>query len=318
MASTENKVRLLVIVGPTAVGKSAVAVEVARRLPGAIVSADSMQVYRGMNIGTGKIRPEEAKGIPHYLLDVCEPDEPFNVARYVELADAAIAEICAQGLIPIIVGGTGLYIRALVDGFLFETPPADADFRKQMRLVAEREGNEALHQRLQLVDPESAARIHPNDIRRVIRALEIFHTTGESLSEKAARAKELPKRYEASFYGLTAPRPFVYERINRRVDQMIEQGLVGEVMNLLQAGFSSQLTSNQAIGYKEIVDYLSGKATFAEAVDNLKKVTRNYAKRQLSWFRADSRIQWLNVCDYPDSESLAEAIVADFRKGFRS
>lgn len=318
MDSTRNNLRLLVIVGPTAVGKTAVSVEVARRLPGAIVSADSMQVYRGMDIGTGKINPAEAKGIPHYLLDVCAPDEPFNVARYVELADKAIDAIQSQGYTPIIVGGTGLYIRALVDGFLFETPPADEEFRLKMREVAEQEGNEVLHHRLKLVDPQSAEKIHPNDVKRIIRALEVFYTTGESLSEKAAKAQQLPKRYPASFFGLTAPRSNLYERINLRVDQMISQGLVLEVMTLLQQGFGSQLTSNQAIGYKEIIQYLSGTATFKAAVDNLKKVTRNYAKRQLSWFRADSRIKWLNICDYTDVESLADSIVADFQKGFRS
>ncbi|MBO8127218.1 MAG: tRNA (adenosine(37)-N6)-dimethylallyltransferase MiaA [Firmicutes bacterium] len=315
MVSSQNKPRLLIIVGPTAVGKTATSLEVARLVDGEIISADSMQVYRGMDIGTSKVTPEEAQGIRHYLIDVRDPGEPFSVAQYVQLADEAIAEIQARGKTPVVVGGTGLYIRALVDGLLFEDSGANHSLRKELQEYAAEHGRKALHRRLAEIDPESAERIHPNDLRRVVRALEVYYTTGETMSQKIAKSKLAPPRYQGEFYGLYAPRDLLYARINQRVNQMVASGLVWEVMQLLAKGFTSYLTSNQAIGYKEIVQYLSGEMTFKEAVDDLKKATRNYAKRQLSWFRADPRIHWYDVTAYSSLRDLAKAIVYHFEKG---
>lgn len=304
---------LLIIVGPTAVGKTAASVEMAKALDGEIISADSMQVYRGMDIGTGKVKPEETHGVVHHLLDVADPGEPFSVAQYVELADEAIRNIVARNHLPIVVGGTGLYVRSLIEGFLFEDPGADYEFRKKMQELADKEGPDVVHSLLEQVDPEAARRIHQNDLKRTIRALEVYHTTGETISEKIARSKQMPARYPARKYALTAPRDLLYERINTRVDLMLEEGLVQEVMGLLIKGFGNYLTSTQAIGYKEIINYLSGEISYHRAVEELKQATRNYAKRQLSWFRADPEIQWFDITEYADKQELVQALIEDFK-----
>ncbi|NLN17443.1 MAG: tRNA (adenosine(37)-N6)-dimethylallyltransferase MiaA [Firmicutes bacterium] len=292
-----SRLPLLVLVGPTAVGKTQLSLRLAEELDGEIVSADSMQVYKFMDIGTAKPTPEERRRIPHYLLDVCLPNESFSVARYQRLAWDAIANIHRRGRFPILTGGTGLYVQAVVDGLNFPPQPSDKQYRAKLQALAQEEGPEAVHRLLQRVDPETASRIHPNNLRRVVRALEICRCTGRPMS---AHLKEEPRQkppYDLHMYGLTRDRSELYERINRRVDEMIAAGLVAEVKVLVEMGFAEGKTALQALGYKEILAYLQGLLTFEEAVELLKRDTRRYAKRQLTWFRRDRRIRWFNLSE---------------------
>lgn len=292
-----SRLPLLVLVGPTAVGKTQLSLRLAEELDGEIVSADSMQVYKFMDIGTAKPTPEERRRIPHHLLDVCLPNESFSVARYQRLAWDAIANIHRRGRFPILTGGTGLYVQAVVDGLNFPPQPSDKQYRAKLQALAQEEGPEAVHRLLQRVDPETASRIHPNNLRRVVRALEICRCTGRPMS---AHLKEEPRQkppYDLHMYGLTRDRSELYERINRRVDEMIAAGLVAEVKVLVEMGFAEGKTALQALGYKEILAYLQGLLTFEEAVELLKRDTRRYAKRQLTWFRRDRRIRWFNLSE---------------------
>jgi tRNA dimethylallyltransferase len=279
------------------VGKTQLSLRLAEELDGEIVSADSMQVYKFMDIGTAKPTPEERRRIPHHLLDVCLPNESFSVARYQRLAWDAIANIHRRGRFPILTGGTGLYVQAVVDGLNFPPQPSDKQYRAKLQALAQEEGPEAVHRLLQRVDPETASRIHPNNLRRVVRALEICRCTGRPMS---AHLKEEPRQkppYDLHMYGLTRDRSELYERINRRVDEMIAAGLVAEVKVLVEMGFAEGKTALQALGYKEILAYLQGLLTFEEAVELLKRDTRRYAKRQLTWFRRDRRIRWFNLSE---------------------
>lgn len=295
MKILDSKQKLLVIIGPTAVGKTKLSIELAKQYNGEIISGDSMQIYRGMDIGTAKIKHEEMEGIAHHLIDIKEPDESFSVAEFQQLVRAKISDITSKGKLPIIVGGTGLYIQAVIYDYQFSEAPADEEFRLQLEEMAKEIGNEALHQELTKVDPESASQIHPNNVRRVIRALEIFHCTGKIMSDYQNN-QQPDLLYETALIGLTMERDKLYERINMRVDMMISEGLLDEVSRLHRQGLRD-CQSIQAIGYKEIYDYLDGKVGLDLAIENLKQNSRRYAKRQLTWFRNKMEVQWFDMTD---------------------
>ncbi|MDI3279955.1 MAG: tRNA (adenosine(37)-N6)-dimethylallyltransferase MiaA [Bacillota bacterium] len=300
---------LVVLVGPTGVGKSAVAVELALLTGGEVVSADSMQVYRGLDIGTDKIPPAERRGVPHHLLDVVPPDHTFTVAEYQALAVEVIREIHARGRLPILVGGTGLYVRAVVDGGLFPDPGPHPEIRERLRREAEERGYQHLYERLAEVDPEAAARLHPRDLRRVIRALEVYEATGQPISLLQKRWRSEKPRYDAVFFGLTMDRARLYCRIEERVERQFARGLVREVEALWRAGYFRRGTARQALGYKEILGYLEGQYDLETAKRILKAATRHYAKRQYTWFRRDARITWLDVEAFPSPRAVAEEMV---------
>ena len=286
--------RVMAVVGPTAVGKSDYAVELALRLGGEIISCDSMQVYRGMDIGTAKPTAAEMRGVPHHLIDVAEPEEPFSVADYVSAARKAVDEISARNKIPIFCGGTGLYLdRFLCGGLSAPDVPEDPDLRRELAAFAASHGNDALHAVLRECDPVSADAIHPNNVKRVIRAIEIFRATGTPKSEFDRRSRSVPSPVSAEVIGLSCPRDELYDRIDRRVDRMIDAGLVEETARLDARGvFTKNATAAQAIGYKEILPYLHGSASLPAAIDELKRATRHYAKRQLTWFKAKDYVKW--------------------------
>jgi tRNA dimethylallyltransferase len=289
----DSNQKLLVIIGPTAVGKTNLSIEMAKRYDGEIISGDSMQIYRGMDIGTAKITEEEMQGIPHHLIDIKEPEESFSVAEFQLLVRAKINEIAKRGKLPIIVGGTGLYIQSVIYDYQFSDVPGDEAFRLELEERAKQIGNEALYKELQAVDPESAAQIHPNNVRRVIRALEIFHLTGKTMQD-FQRKQQPDLLYETALVGLSMEREKLYDRINQRVDIMVEQGLLEEVKSLYNQGLRN-CQSIQAIGYKEIYDYLDGSVPWEEAVEQLKQNSRRYAKRQLTWFRNKMDVQWFDM-----------------------
>ncbi|MCZ8513092.1 tRNA (adenosine(37)-N6)-dimethylallyltransferase MiaA [Paenibacillus filicis] len=303
------KPKLLVLVGPTAVGKTKLSLKLAQDLQAEIISGDSMQVYRGMDIGTAKASPEELAAVPHHMIDIHEPDHPFSVAEFQERCIRLIAEIGARGKLPFIVGGTGLYIESVCYDFQFSEGGMDEAFREEQRLYAETHGAEALHGRLREVDPETAERLHPNDQRRIIRALEIAHLTGERLSDQLKVQKKTTP-YELCIVGLTMDRDLLYKRIEDRIDLMIEQGLVDEVRGLLDRGYSTDLVSMQGLGYKEIAAYLTGQGTLEEAILLLKRDTRRFAKRQLSWFRRMKDIEWVDVSDLANFSTHYEEVRA--------
>lgn len=290
--------KLVVICGPTCTGKTATAVELAARVAGEIIAADSRTVYRFMDIGTAKPTPAQRARAPHHLLDVATPDEVFTVARFRALARRAIDEIRARGTRPLLVGGTGLYIRAVTDDLPIPEVPPRWELRERLER-AERAEPGGLHRRLSAVDPAAAARIHPHNVRRLIRALEVFETTGTPIS-----TLQQPGRSSGSTIrvGLTIDRATLYQRIEARVDEQIAGGLVNEVRRLLEAGYAVTLPSMQGLGYKEIAAHLQGDATLDEAISTLKRNTRRYAKRQLTWFRVDPRIRWLDVADQTPPE----------------
>ena len=296
---------LLVIVGPTATGKTDLAVRVAQKLEAEIVSADSMLVYRHMNIGTAKPTPEETRGVPHHLIDVADPGEIYNVSRYSQSAVKILDYLHSRKILPILVGGTGLYVKAVIDGYNFSQVGTDPELREKLTRECEKLGSEALHDRLKSVDQETAARLHINDVKRVIRALEVFYLSGKTLSSEAGKMEKPP--YSLLMYGLNMDRKALYSRIEKRVDKMLEEGLVEEVKGLLERGYSSSLTSMQGLGYKEMALYLKGQLTLEEAVDLLKMSTRRFAKRQLTWFRRDDRIRWIDM-GHKRMEEVSEEI----------
>ncbi|WP_124727479.1 tRNA (adenosine(37)-N6)-dimethylallyltransferase MiaA [Staphylospora marina] len=301
---------LLIIVGPTASGKTGLGIRLAKRFDGEVVSGDSMQIYRGMDIGTAKVTPEEQEGVPHHLIDIIEPDVPFSVSEFKTRARRTIADIQARGKLPILVGGTGLYIEAVVHDYLMPQVRECPETREKYRRLAEERGNEALHRVLAEVDPETAARLHPNDVKRVIRALEVYEITGKPLSKSAGKG-ESP--YDALWIGLTMRRDRLYERINRRVDEMLDAGLIDEVRRLVNRGYGRHLTSMQGIGYKEIISFLEGEISREEAVRLIKKGTRKYAKRQLSWFRRLSEIHWFDAEDNRSFPEIVELVAGKFQ-----
>jgi tRNA dimethylallyltransferase len=308
---------ILVIVGPTAVGKTGLAIRVAKQVDGEIISADSMQVYKGLDIGTAKPTEAERQGVPHHLLDVVAVDQEFSVADYQLMVEDILMDLAKRGKTPILTGGTGLYIRAVLEGFVFDSQGKDDDLRARLQEVAESQGNIALHRRLAVVDPDTAKRLHPNDRRRVIRALEIYHTTGQPLSQHLDAQKQLEPRYQAVKFGLARNRPRLYQRIDARVDQMIEAGLLDEVKNLLEQGLAEGATAMQALGYKELVGYLRGEYDLAEAIRLLKRDTRRYAKRQLTWFRRDEEIIWLDL-DKLTIEDATDKIATTYWRNLRT
>lgn len=310
--TTLDKPKLVVLLGPTAVGKTRLSIELAKAFSCEIISGDSMQVYRGMDIGTAKITREEMQGVPHHLIDVLEPDEPFSVALFQEWCGQLIPEIHARGRLPFIVGGTGLYIESVCYGFQFTEASADEEFRARQQQIYELEGPEVLHAKLAEVDPKSAERLHPNDVRRVIRALEIYHVTGEPLSASLERQKK-ESPYELCLIGLTMDRQMLYNRIEQRIDEMVASGLVEEVRQLLERGIPRDTISMQGLGYKEIAEHLEDEVPLEAAVYKLKRDTRHFAKRQLSWFRHMKDISWIDVGNGQNFQSIfkdAQAIIA--------
>ncbi|NEW06436.1 tRNA (adenosine(37)-N6)-dimethylallyltransferase MiaA [Paenibacillus sp. SYP-B3998] len=291
-----DKPKLLVLLGPTAVGKTKLSLELAQRFGCEIISGDSMQVYRGMDIGTAKASEAEQRLVPHHLIDIHDPAYPFSAAEFQERVKSLITDIHARGKLPFIVGGTGLYIESVCYNYQFTDVGMDEAFRQEQEAYALANGDEALHLRLRDIDPESADRLHANDRRRVIRALEVAHVSGQTFSAHlAAQKKESP--YELCIIGLTMDRALLYKRIEERIDEMMNEGLIQEVQKILDAGCPKQAISMQALGYKEIVRYLDGELSLEEAVTLLKRDTRRFAKRQLSWFRHMKDIYWVDVTE---------------------
>ena len=286
--------KILVIVGPTASGKTRLAVELAKAHNGEVVSADSMQIYRRMDIGTAKPTAEEMDGIPHHMIDVADPEEDFSVARYVELASACVDDILSRGKLPIVAGGTGLYVDSLLSGRTFAAFSPESSLRRELEEELAERGGEAMLAELARVDPEAASRLHPNDHKRIVRALEVYHSTGKTISEHNRETQALPPRYEALTIGLNfQDRADLWERIDARVDQMAANGLEREVRELLSSGLSPACTAMQAIGYKEFVAAVEGTMTWREAEELVKLRSRQYAKRQLTWFRRNPAVHWL-------------------------
>jgi tRNA dimethylallyltransferase len=284
---------LVVICGPTASGKTALALKLAEHLAVEIISADSRQVYRGMNIGTAKPDRRELAEVPHHLIDVVDPDENFTAADFVERGRVAIEQIRCRGRLPLVVGGTGLYIRALLLG-LADAPGGNEQIRRELHLAEEREGAGTLYRKLEMIDPSLAARLSPSDLVRIIRALEVFHLTGRRFSDLQREHASRPSPYRALKIGLAPDRKILYDRIDRRVENMISAGLPEEVRGLLERGYSPGLKSMQTIGYRETVEYLQGCLTLAEALPLIQRNSRRYAKRQLTWFGRDNSIIWLD------------------------
>jgi len=288
----DNQPSLLVICGPTAVGKTALALELAEYFDGEIISADSRQVFRSMDIGTAKPTSEEQQRVKHHLIDVVWPDEKFHAARFVSLAEEAISDICRRNKRPFLVGGTGLYIRALTEGLL-QAPSADMELRRHLHARAEKEGSATLHKELSRVDPVSAGRLHPNDLIRIVRALEVYEQSGRMLSTLQDEHGFSSKPYRTLKIGPSLERDELYRRIDQRAEVMFDQGLLAEAEALLQAGYDPDLKILRTIGYKQVFALLRKKMTREEAIDDLKRSTRRYAKQQLTWFRKDKSIIWL-------------------------
>lgn len=313
--NTEKKKPLIILTGPTAVGKTALSVKLAKVINGSIISADSMQVYRGMDIGSAKVTKEEMGGIKHYLIDVLEPDEEFHVVRFQQMAKEAMAEIYQEGKIPILTGGTGFYIQSVLYDIDFTSQQEDIAYRERLEQLAKEQGNEALHAMLQEVDPVSAEKIHANNVKRVIRALEFYEKTGTPISEHNEKeaAKESP--YVFCYFVLNDDRQRLYERIELRIDQMLEQGLVDEVRKLKEKGYHKEMVSMQGLGYKEILAWLDGEISYEEAVYILKRDTRHFAKRQLTWFRREKDVIWVDKDKFNyDDDSILSFMTAKIDK----
>ena len=308
MNPSNKKKPMVILTGPTAVGKTALSIELAKRIHGAVISADSMQVYKHMDIGSAKIMPEEMHGIKHYLIDEFEPDEEFHVVRFVERAKHCLEEIYADGKIPIIAGGTGFYIQALLYDIDFTEQEGDPAYRASLEQLAIKKGAGYLHGMLRTVDPASADAIHANNIKRVIRALEFYHLSGSRISEHNEKERQKTSPYNFAYFVLTDDRTHLYERIDRRVDLMVEQGLVDEVRHLKDMGYHKEMVSMQGLGYKEILSYLDGEMTLEEAIYIIKRETRHFAKRQLTWFRRERDVIWFDKAAYHYNE---EQILAD-------
>lgn len=302
---------IIILTGPTAVGKTKASIGLAKAVGGEIISADSMQVYKYMDIGSAKIRPEEMQGVKHYLVDELEPSEEFHVVRFQQMAKQAMEEIYAKGKIPIVVGGTGFYIQALLYDIDFTKNEEDTVYRKELETLANEKGAVYLHEMLRTVDPESADSIHANNVKRVIRALEFYKLTGKKISEhnEKERAKESP--YAFCYFVLNDDRKLLYDRIDQRIDKMLEEGLLEEVTALKNKGYTKDMVSMQGLGYKEILDYLNGECTLEEAIYILKRDTRHFAKRQLTWFRRERDVIWIDKNKYDhDEEKILEVMLS--------
>ena len=298
--------KLIIIAGPTASGKSAAAVALAERINGGIISADSMQVYRGMDIGSAKITQFQMHGIVHELIDIIDPCDEWNVVRFQKEAKDAVRRFNAAGKIPILTGGTGFYIQALLYDIDFTQTTEDSEFRQGMEKIALQEGSDALYRRLLALDPAAAQKIHPNNTKRVIRALEYVRETGNSIAAHNEEQRQRPPAYDAVFFVLTRDRTRLYERIDKRVDEMMEEGLLSEVIRLRDQGMTLQNVSMQGLGYKQLLEYLEGKWSLEEAVQQIKLQTRHFAKRQLTWFKREKDTIWLNADEYCAPEEIAQ------------
>ncbi|CUU03615.1 tRNA dimethylallyltransferase [Candidatus Thermokryptus mobilis] len=307
------KKKVLAIVGPTASGKTKLSIIVAEKIGGEIISADSRQVYRYMDIGTAKPSKEERERVKHYFIDELNPDEEFNAGVFGERGREIIEDIFSRGKVPIIVGGSGLYVKSLIDGF-FEGPAGDWELRETLYRKAKQLGKEAVYEELKRVDPASAEKIHPNNLKRVIRALEVYYLTGKPISQLQVEMK--PEiNFETVQVGLNWDRKKLYRRIEKRVDEMIERGLIDEVRKLRELGYDKNLNSLQTVGYKEVFDYLDGLISYDEMVYLIKRNSRRYAKRQLTWFRQDRRIIWVDVDDGTDFNELADKVIEIYSRG---
>lgn len=309
-----NKRPLIILTGPTAVGKTALSIKLAKAVNGQMISADSMQVYRKMDIGTAKITKEEMQGIPHYLIDVLDPAEDFNVVMFQKMAKEALEKIYAEGAIPIIVGGTGFYIQALLYDINFEENDGDTAIRVKYQALADENGPEYVHQLLRDIDPVSADEIHANNVKRVIRALEFYEQTGHRMSEHNMEQKQRESAYNSCYFVLNDDRKLLYDRIERRIDIMLEQGLVNEVRSLKEQGYTRDLVSMQGLGYKEILAYLENEISLDEAIYILKRDTRHFAKRQLTWFKRERDVIWLSRTEYQNDEAILDEMIGSLQK----
>jgi tRNA dimethylallyltransferase len=306
---------IVIIAGPTASGKSLLGIEVSKRLNGEIISADSMQIYKHMDIGTAKIKREEMQGIPHHLIDILYPHEEFSVAMFRNMAGGLIDEITLRDRLPVIVGGTGLYINALTYELDFTEAAEDKEYREYLQSLADEKGNEYVHNILREANSEAAERIHPNNLKKVIRALEVYKLTGKAIDDY--QSKQVSREYNIAYIGLNMDRKTLYDRINDRVDKMFDMGLVEEVKKLKEFGYNKNMTSMQAIGYKEVFDYIDGIHSLEETKDIIKQSSRRYAKRQLTWFRRDERIHWVNVDEFDSLEQIIENIISFIEGKFK-
>lgn len=303
---------LIILTGPTAVGKTALSIQLAKAIGGEIISADSMQVYQYMDIGSAKIRRDEMDGVPHYLVDVLMPEEEFHVVRFQEMAKKAMEKIYANNHIPVVVGGTGFYIQALLYDIDFTESDSDASYRSELECYANEHGVNALHEKLRAIDPESADSIHANNVKRVIRALEYYHLTGEKISVHNAREREKESPYDYRYFVLNDKRDHLYRRIDLRVDQMMEEGLLQEVKRLKEMGYHRGMVSMQGLGYKEILSYLDGEISLDEAVYEIKRDTRHFAKRQITWFKRERNVIWVNKDEYGyDEKKILNSMMAE-------
>ena len=313
MAACEKK-PIIILTGPTAVGKTALSIALAKAIDGEIISADSMQVYKQMDIGSAKITKDEMEGVPHHLVDVLDPREGFDVCRFQSMAKEALAGIYERGRVPIVVGGTGFYIQALLYDIDFTETVEDTAYRRELSELARTKGNHALHEMLKQVDPESAEAIHENNVKRVIRALEFYQETGEKISSHNEQQRLHESPYQFCYFVLTDDRKTLYDRIDERVDLMLEQGLVAEVQALKEQGCRADMVSMKGLGYKEILAYLDGQISLEEAVYIIKRDTRHFAKRQLTWFRRERDVIWLDRQAYQDEASILEAMLCILRE----
>ena len=315
----QEKKPLIILTGPTAAGKTSLSIELAKSIGGEIISADSMQVYKKMDIGTAKIRPEEMQGVPHYLIDELDPSEEFNVVAFVEKSKEAMKKIYATGHIPIIVGGTGFYIQALLYDIDFSQHEDKESYRKELEQLAKEKGKEYLYEILKKKDPEYAEITHCNNVKKVIRALEYYKETGKKLSEHNEEQRQKESPYNFAYFVLYHDREELYDRINRRVDLMMEDGLLFEVESLIKEGYTKNLVSMQGLGYKEFFDYFDGRMTLEDTVDKIKKDTRHFAKRQLTWFRREKEVIWLNKKEYEQEKDLLDSVLNIIQeKGIRN
>ena len=303
---------LFILAGPTAVGKTEISIKLAQRLNGEIISADSMQIYKYMDVGSAKISSEEMQGVPHHIVDIIAPSEEFSVAEFKERAQSAIDEITNRSKLPMIVGGTGFYINSLIYNYSFASTNKDELYRDYLTKLADELGKEFVHNLLKDIDEETFNKLYPNDLKRVIRALEVYKVSGKPISSYAAEQNVLDIPYNVHYFVLNMDRQKLYSRINRRVDIMMENNLINEVIKLKEMGYNSDMQSMKGIGYKEILYHLNGEISLAEAVEMIKQGSRNYAKRQLTWFRKDPRVNWINKDDFESDDEVVEHIARTF------
>ena len=310
MQPDSKKPKVIIIGGPTGIGKTAVAIRIAQRFGGEIINADSMQIYRKMDIGTAKPTPEEQALVKHHLIDIINPDQPFDAVRFADTAGKIIVQLVEKQMLPLVVGGTGLYIKALTHG-LFRENSSDPEVRKELHQIAETHGSEHLYRNLEQIDPTTADRLHPNDIFRIIRALEVYRVTGAPISDFHNTHRFSDQPYRTLKIGLDMDRKILYDRINSRVEAMIDEGLVAEVKQLLAMGYSAELKSMLSIGYRHLADFIEGRLEWDEALDTMKRDTRRYAKRQLTWFRNDPEMIWFHPEQVDEIAEKIEEFVTD-------